>query len=58
MSKVRVFFKDPDALGKSIVDKDAEEVYEILSEYVEYGEYVTLEVDTETKTVRLVKVKE
>ena len=52
--------KTPDALSDSISDAELEEeeekaVRKIANQYFSYGEYVTIEIDTETEAVTLVR---
>jgi len=56
--KVNITFKHPDAVDSSlnclgVPTKEAAKVRKILSKYVEYDEYIFLEVDTEKETVKL-----
>lgn len=50
-------FKTPDALEQIEDESEAEQlkVINIMKPYLEYSEYVYLEVDTENKTVRLIE---
>jgi hypothetical protein len=57
--KLIVTFKDPDAVADALKSVPEEELAgELLDKFVEYGEYVRLEFDTEAKTARVVPVKE
>lgn len=42
----------------AVKEKRKEEVRELCSQWFEYGEYLTVEVDTETKSIRVVPVEE
>jgi len=60
--KFEVTFKDPDAIyyddqGNELTKKAAEKAEEFARTWLEYGEYVTLEFDTEAKTAKVRKVK-
>lgn len=50
--KFTVTFKDPDALVKFGTRKH---LFDILNKYVKYGEYVTIEFDTEAKTATVIE---
>jgi hypothetical protein len=41
---------------ESFIDKRREKINEVLGEWVEYGEYLTLKVDIKKKTCEIVKV--
>lgn len=41
-----------------LIEKRAEKFSKMFAEYVEYGEYITFELDTETKAIRVVPLKE
>jgi hypothetical protein len=57
--KLVVTFKTPDAVADALKDvPDEEPIHQLMGEFVEYGEYVRLEFDTETKTVRVIPVTE
>ena len=62
--KIQLTFKSPDALGEAIQDAgisrrtnpdEYDELYEELSAWVRYGEYLDVEYDTETKQMVVVK---
>ena len=64
--KFQLTFKSPDAISEAVYDlrkkypamhKDDinELVYNTASEYVRYGEYITVEFDTETNEAVLIK---
>ena len=58
--KIRITMKTPDALNDSISDAELEEedeevVRKIANQYFSYGEYVTIEIDTEFESIALVK---
>lgn len=58
--KIHVLFKTPDAVEyalEGVSDDDREKVENFLSEFIEYGESVTLEFDTEKKTAQVKKRK-
>jgi len=51
--KVRVTFKSPDAVFESLRDVDEDkraEVEAVASKFIEYEEYITVEIDTEAGT--------
>ena len=52
----------PDTLSneevEAVVEKRKEEISSILEEWVEYNEYVVLELDTEKKTLRVLTQEE
>lgn len=65
--KVQLAMKSPDAVDIMVQecldnvdrDKDHEDfisLQEMIKRFVEYGEYVTLEFDTETGTVKVLEV--
>lgn len=58
MSKVRATFKSPDALDYALQDiqdeDERERAEEIFRQFVKYGEYVTIEINTETGEARVV----
>ena len=41
-----------------LIEKRTEKFQEMFSEWVEYGEYITFELDTDTKQIRVVPLKE
>ena len=56
--KFQVTFKDPDAFysdaaGNGLTDKELEKATEFARPWFEYGEYVTVEFDTEAKNARV-----
>ncbi len=60
--KFHVTFKDPDALDYAIQDAtaenpdvDDEKLRKVASSFFDYGEYVTIEIDTDKKTATVVK---
>jgi len=66
--KIQIRFKDPDALHESInhalenssPDENSltcDDIYEMISEtkYIQWGEYITVEFDTDSKEMILVK---
>lgn len=59
--KVRLSFKTPDVVddaAKDIKDEDERAKFKMLAgTFFEYGEYVEIEVDTETGTARVVPVE-
>ena len=54
---VLVTFKDCDAFGM-LDDHAKNRISDLVRKYIEYGEYVTLEFDTEAATCRVLTVKE
>lgn len=48
----------PDDERESLEETRAEKVNEALREWFEYGEYVTIEIDTEAMTATVCKAKE
>lgn len=55
--KFNVTFKTPDAVYYAVDEygqEHKEEIEETASKFVSYGEYVTIEFDTETKTATVV----
>lgn len=57
MSKVRITFKSPDAVYhalRDIPDSEKEHAEEVVSKYVEYYEYVTIEIDLDTEEATVV----
>ncbi len=57
--KVRMSFKTPDAVDRALEDLEAEDrdgAREVLSKFVQYGEYITIEVDLETGTAEVSEV--
>ena len=57
--KLSLMFKSPEtvdyAVSQNTTNKyEAEELREKLSKFVKYGEYVTIEVDTEEGTAKVV----
>lgn len=58
--KIRLTFKTPDAMSEALesVDEDMQDsVKDLISSWVEYGEYLTVEFDTENKTCVPVPVR-
>jgi len=62
--KIKLTFKSPDAVSDGILDAgisqrtnpdEYDELYEQLSEWVRYGEYIDVEYDTETKEMKILK---
>ena len=57
--KVKVVFKTPDAADRISSrcndPDDLDKFQELLDKYVKYGEYITVEFDTETQTVKVVE---
>ena len=51
-SKIRLMFKDPDAIGDPGVADDP-----VVKKFVEYGEYVTIEIDLRTGRARVLPVR-
>ena len=58
--KIKITFKNPDAISEALRDIEDENQQEQLRDeigaYVKYGEYVTLEFDTVTKEMTVKKV--
>lgn len=60
MAKFTATFKCPDALSDGInqsglEEKDVEKAYFLAQKFVQYGEYVTIEFDTDKKTATVLK---
>jgi len=60
--KIDFVFKDPGSIDEGInssgVDeKQAEEIFEMVRQYIEYGEYVTLQLDTDTGIMSVKRTK-
>ncbi len=59
--KFRVTFKTPDALDYALddfpYDESREEAKEVAKQFIEYGEYITVEFDTEAKTATVVPLR-
>lgn len=56
---IQLTFKCPDAVDYAIEDipeEDRAEVAHLLKRWIEYGEVITVEVDTETKTIQVIPV--
>ena len=56
--KFRVTFKTPDALDEAVGEidqKHADKAYDLAQEFVEFGEYITVEFDTTAKTCVVLK---
>jgi len=54
----RISMKTPDAADRALEDMDEDEKYEaskLLEKFLKYGEYVTLEFDTETQTCKVLE---
>lgn len=50
--KIKVQFKEPDALNIAVNDNyKLNELEKVVHKFVECGEYITVEVDTESRTV-------
>jgi hypothetical protein len=62
--KFRITFKSPDSVSRSLQDTVDEtgELMEVLEKaiekWIEYREYVTIEIDTEANTARVLEVDE
>jgi len=55
--KVKLTFKMPDAVEQALEDiaeDDREEVRQACGKWVRYGEYITVEVDTEAGTCTVI----
>lgn len=51
--KIQITFKSPDALDyalENLSEEEKETAKEVCKKWIEYEEYVTIEVDTEKKT--------
>ena len=46
-----------DSEKESIIENRHEEISEQLKEWIEYGEYITIEFDTETGTATVLSIK-
>ena len=60
--KIRITMKDPDGVYDSVSDvvqtnSEREMVDMVLKQWFEYSEYLTVEVDTETNTIRVLEVE-
>lgn len=56
--KFKVTFKTPDAVHFALADLEGpelEEASDLADEYIESGEYVTIEFDTEKQTATVMK---
>ena len=59
--KIKLTFKTPDVLDYAIdgMDEDSqEEVKELAKKFIEFGEYLTIELDTENSTARVIPTNE
>ena len=58
--KIQLTFKTPDVVDyalECIEDEDQRhELESVIEKFVEYGEYVSIEIDSETKTARVLEV--
>lgn len=58
--KVRLTFKTPDVLDYALEDIQDEdqraEVEDICNQFIKYGEYLYVEIDTERETATVLKV--
>lgn len=58
--KLKITFKNPDAVDEALSDSGLslgnEGLKETISKFIEYGEYVTIELDTEKGTARVIEV--
>lgn len=62
MPKFRITFKDPDCIWQDEKGKDVNygtraEYNAIAEKFLEFGEYVTIELDTDKKTAKVITVK-
>jgi hypothetical protein len=60
--KLKLTFKGPDslhdALGRAnLSEEEREEMYDAASEWLTYGEYIDVEIDTELDTCTVIKPK-
>lgn len=72
--KIRITLKDPDGVSNSVDEAAKQNVYEgdneqelenvkerietIISDWIRWGEYVTIEIDVDTGIARVLKVNE
>jgi hypothetical protein len=59
--KINLTFKSPDVLSdaidnKNLTDSEREAVEELAENFLEYGEYVTIQLDTKAKTAVVLPV--
>jgi hypothetical protein len=57
--KIQITFKNPDAIDEAfrlLEPDDADEAREVAEKWFEYGEYVTIELDTKKGTAEVVPV--
>ncbi len=60
MSKHVLSFKTPDVVSDAIRDlpeKEAEKVQRVADKFIQYGECVDLEIDTEKGTITVLKAR-
>jgi len=60
MAKLQIGFKTPDAVHYALEDLDEEErdaAEGAAAKWVKYGEYCTIEIDTETGEAKVLPVK-
>jgi len=59
--KLNITFKNPDSVTDSIREAAngnedlIEELEDIACKWIKYGEYLTVEIDTETKSIRVLE---
>jgi len=60
--KIKLTFKNPDAIDialseiDGITDEKKDQARDVLSRWIKYGEYITVEVDTEMGTIIVCEV--
>ena len=57
--KINLTFKHPDAVFEALCNLSEEEqetAQEVIKKFVEYGEYITVQVDTESETAVVLPV--
>ena len=57
--KIQLYFKTPDVVyntlhNNNIPEDEMETLYDIIGQWVKYGECITIEVDTEKKTAEVI----
>lgn len=59
--KLKITFKNPDAVNEALenagISLGNEGLNEAISKFIKYGEYVTIELDSEAQTARVIEVK-
>jgi hypothetical protein len=57
--KLNLIFKNPETLPEVLKDLNEEEYAKVknaISKFIKWGEYVEIEIDTETMTAKIVEV--